>query len=177
MKNRKQVTCKETLAVQTHRIMPTHTNSFGNLFGGQLLYFLDNAASIAQSRFTNALSMTVSIDNMNFIKALPEENSVCIESYVSGSGNRSVEVFVKVIGEDLLTGERYIAATSFLTFVVQLEADTQKRFVMPKIVPETTEEKYICSGYEKRRAERMLNRTQDLELQKRLSLKQPWMHQ
>lgn len=161
--------------MQTHRIMPFHTNSFGNLFGGQLLYFLDNAASISQSRFTNALSMTVSLDNMNFIKALPEENSVCIESYVSGSGKTSVEVFVKVIGEDLLSGERYIAATSFLTFVVQLEAAENEKFLMPKVIPETEEEKYICAGYEKRKKERMLNRKSDSELQKHLTLKQPWI--
>lgn len=177
MENRKKITCKETLTVQTHRIMPTHTNSFGNLFGGQLLYFLDNAASISQSRFTNALSMTVSLDNMNFIKTLPEENSVCIESYVSGSGNSSVEVFVKVIGEDLLTGERYIAATSFLTFVVQLEPAEKEHFIMPEIIAESQEEKYICAGYKKRRAERMLNRNHDLKLQKNLSLKQPWMQE
>lgn len=175
MEEKRKVTCKETLTVQTHRIMPTHTNSFGNLFGGQLLYFLDNAASISQTRFTNALSMTVALDNMNFIKALPEENSVCIESYVSGSGNRSVEVFVKVIGEDLMTGERYIAATSFLTFVVQLDPEEKANFVMPEIIPESVEEKYICAAYEKRRTERMLNREYDLKLQKNLSLKQPWM--
>lgn len=175
MEKRRKVTCKETLTVQTHRIMPTHTNSFGNLFGGQLLYFLDNAASISQTRFTNALSMTVALDNMNFIKALPEENSVCIESYVSGSGNSSVEVFVKVIGEDLMTGERYIAATSFLTFVVQLDPAEKEHFLMPEIVAESAEEKYICASYEKRRTERMINRNQDLELQKNLSLKQPWM--
>lgn len=175
MGKRRKVTCRETLTVQTHRIMPTHTNSFGNLFGGQLLYFLDNAASISQTRFTNALSMTAALDNMNFIKALPEENSVCIESYVSGSGNSSVEVFVKVIGEDLMTGERYIAATSFLTFVVQLDPTEKEQFIMPEIIAESAEEKYICGAYEKRRAERMLNRKQDLELQKNLSLKQPWM--
>lgn len=174
---RKKVTCKETLTVQTHRIMPTHTNSFGNLFGGQLLYFLDNAASISQSRFTNALSMTVSLDNMNFIKALPEENSVCIESYVSGSGNRSVEVFVKVIGENLMTSERYIAATSFLTFVVQLSDEEKADFIMPEIIPESEEEKYICSAYEKRRAARILNREHDLDLQKNLSIKQPWIQE
>lgn len=175
MGKRRKITCKETLTVQTHRIMPIHTNSFGNLFGGQLLYFLDNAASISQSRFTNSLSMTVSLDNMNFIRMLPEENSVCIENYVSGSGNRSVEVFVKVIGEDLLTGERYIAATSFLTFVVQLDPAETESFVMPEIVPESEEEKYICTAYEKRREERMLNREHDLKLQDNLSLKQPWM--
>lgn len=175
MDKRKSVTCKQTLAIQTHRIMPSHTNSYGNIFGGQLLYFLDNAASISQTRLTNALSMTASLDNMNFLKPLPEGNSVCIESYVTGTGNTSVEVFAKVIGEDLITGERYIAATSFLTFVVTLDNEERKNFVMPEIVPETDEEMYICAGYEQRKKERMANRKEDRQLQEHLTLKQPWI--
>lgn len=101
--------CRDTIAIQTHRIMPFHTNTFGSLFGGQLLHWLDNAASISQTRLTNTLSMTASIDNMNFLRPLPEDNSVCIESFVSGVGNTSVEVFAKIIGEDLLTGEHVIS--------------------------------------------------------------------
>lgn len=171
----KAVTCSETLAIQTHRIMPFHTNSYSNLFGGQLLYFLDNVASISFSRLTNTLGMTASIDNMNFLKPLPEGNSVCIESYVTGTGNTSVEIFAKIIGEDLITGERYIAATSFITFVVHLDEESKKNFVMPKIVPESNEEKYICSEYFKRKKERMANRDFDRELQTHLRIEQPWL--
>lgn len=169
---RKEVTCKDTLAIQTHRIMPSHTNSFGNLFGGQLLYFLDNSASISQTRLTNSLSMTASIDNMNFLKPLPEGNSVCIESYVTGTGNTSVEVFAKIIGEDLMTGERYIAATSFLTFVVLPE--DREIFSMPRIVPESEEEKFVAAGYEERKAERMAQRDLDQILQSNLTTIEPW---
>lgn len=168
----KSVKCQDTLAIQTHRIMPSHTNSFKNLFGGQLLYWLDNAASISQTRLTNTLSMTVSLDNMNFLRPLPEGNSVCIESYVSGTGNTSVEVFAKIIGEDLLTGERYIAATSFLTFVA-LPKD-KDAFHMPKVLPETKEEEFICAGYESRRAERIAKRELDKDIQKHLTLTPPW---
>ena len=120
---RKEVTCKDTLAIQTHRIMPSHTNSFGNLFGGQLLYFLDNSASISQTRLTNSLSMTSSIDNMNFLKPLPED---------------------------------------------------RKNFSMPKIVPESTEEKFVAEGYEDRKAERMAQRDLDKILQSKLTTIEPW---
>lgn len=172
MSKRKKVTCQDTLVIQTHRIMPSHTNSFGNIFGGQLLYFLDNSASISQTRLTNTLSMTASLDNMNFLKPLPEGNSVCIESYVTGTGNTSVEVFAKIIGEDLLTGERYIAATSFLTFVAL--PDDRENFEMPEIVPESDEEKFLCAGYEERKEERMVQRDLDKELQGNLTTVEPW---
>ena len=129
-------------------------------------------ASISQTRLTNTLSMTASLDNMNFLKPLPEGNSVCIESFVTGAGSTSVEVFAKIIGEDLITGERYIAATSFLTFVALPE--DRDRFVMPKIVPETEEEKFICAGYEQRKAARMLQRQLDKELQTQLTTHEHW---
>lgn len=172
MNDNREVTCKDTLAIQTHRIMPSHTNSFKNLFGGQLLFFLDNSASISMTRLTRTIGMTASLDNMNFLRPLPEGNTVCIESYVTGTGNRSVEIFAKIIGEDSLTGERYIAATSFLTFVV-LPTD-KDYFVMPTIVPESEEEKFLCAGYEKRKAKRMVQRNLDKELQQKLTTVEPW---
>ena len=82
---------------------------------------------------------------------------------MTGTGNTSVEVFAKIIGEDLLTGERYIAATSFLTFVAL--PDDRENFEMPEIVPESDEEKFLCAGYEKRKEERMVQRDLDKELQ------------
>ena len=100
----REVSCKETLSVQTHRILPAYTNSHGDLFGGQLLFFLDNVASISQTRLTKMASMTASIDNVNFLAPLPEGNSVCIECYITGTGTSSVEVFAKIIGEDLING-------------------------------------------------------------------------
>ena len=42
---------------------------------------------------------------------------MCVETFVSGVHHKSMEVFVKVVGEDLTTGERYLAATCFTTFV------------------------------------------------------------
>ncbi len=53
----------------------------------------------------------------------------------------SIEVFVNVIKEGLLRGERKIAATSFLTFVA-LDED-KKPVSVPEIVPETEEEKKL----------------------------------
>lgn len=166
------VTCKETLAIQTHRILPQYTNSFGNLFGGQLLSFIDNVASIAATRVTRTAVMTAALDKMNFIAPLPENDSVCIECFVSGTGTRSVEVFVKVLGENMPSRKRYIAATSFLTFVM---TEDKPDFVMPEIVPESKEEQLICSGYSERQAARKLSRQADKELQEQLSTGIYWL--
>ena len=81
---------------------------------------------------------------MNYLKPLPLGHSVCVETYISGTGKKSVEVFCKVVGEDVLNGERYLAATSFWTFVA-LPREGESDFTVDAIVPETDEEKFICN--------------------------------
>lgn len=50
-----------------------------------------------------------------------------------------MEVFVKVIAEDLKSGKRKIAATALLTFVA-LDENKRPTWV-PEVIPETEEEK------------------------------------
>lgn len=101
--------------------------------------------------------MTASMDSLNFLYPIYEDHSVCLESYVSGAGTTSMEVFTKVTGEELLTGKRYLAATCFTTFVSVGNKDDQKQTV-PSIEPSTKEERFICKGYEERKKRRLVNR-------------------
>ncbi|MBO1307748.1 acyl-CoA thioesterase [Enterococcus sp. 669A] len=162
-------TCKETRAVQTHLIMYSQMNMHKTLYGGQLMHWLDETAGIAAARFARTSLVTASLDQLDFLQPLYEGHSVCLEAYVSGAGKRSMEVFVKVIGEDLLKSERYLAATSFLTFT-----SLDRRIELPDITPETAEEKYICAGYAARRASRKEKRTESIELAKHVNTELPW---
>ena len=83
-----------------------------------------------------------------------------------------MEVFVKVIKENLKTGERQIAATSFLTFVA-MDDDGKPRAV-PELIPETEEEKYLCQPGADRAATRKQVRKKSNELASVLDLGQPW---
>lgn len=181
MKNRKSDfltearTCRESRVIQTHRIFPFDLNPFGYLFGGKLMTLIDDAASIAISRHCRRGAVTASLDNLNFLKPLHANHSVCVKCYVSGSHNKSMEVFVKVIGEDLATGERYLAATCFTTFVaVPSHMNEEKQFTVPHVVPETEEEKMVCGGYEKRRNHRLKERTEYQNFAALLSTDLPW---
>ncbi|OTO73246.1 MULTISPECIES: acyl-CoA thioesterase [unclassified Enterococcus] len=168
-------TCRESRVIQTHRIFPFDLNPFGYLFGGKLMTLIDDAASIAISRHCRIGAVTASLDNLNFLKPLHANHSVCVKCYVSGSHNKSMEVFVKVIGEDLATGERYLAATCFTTFVaVPSHMNEEKQFTVPHVVPETEEEKMVCGGYEKRRNHRLKERTEYQNFAALLSTDLPW---
>lgn len=168
---RQVLTCNETRVVQTHRILPPDLNDHQTLFGGKLMSLIDDTASIAVSRFarTNDI-VTASMDELHFIHPLNRGHSVCVETYVTGAGRTSVEVFAKVLGEDLVTGERYIAATSFITFVV-----VGMTHSLPVIKSESSEEQMICGEYQDRRERRLIDRSANKELVKALSLLPPWI--
>lgn len=163
------LTCKETRSIQTHLIMYSQMNMHKALYGGQLMHWMDETAGIAAARFARSSLVTASLDHLDFLLPLQEGHSVCLEAYVSGSGNRSMEVFVKVIGEDLLKNERYLAATSFLTFTC-----LDPKISLPAIVPESEEEKFICGGYEERRAAGKKKRQESIELAKHVDTRLPW---
>ncbi|MGY3750764.1 acyl-CoA thioesterase [Vagococcus acidifermentans] len=165
--------CRETRVIQTHRIFPGDLNSFGALFGGKLMAFIDDTASISAARHSRSDVMTASTDELNFLHPIMDHHSVCVESYVTGTGRKSMEVFIKVIGEVLTTGERYLAATSFMTFVAVNTPDSFTK--VPEITPETEEEKQICANYQKRRQRRLEQLSDNEAFAEHISLAIPWI--
>ncbi|KRM34403.1 Acyl-CoA hydrolase [Agrilactobacillus composti DSM 18527 = JCM 14202] len=166
---RQVITCKQTLAISNHRVFPQDLNNFGFMFGGRLLNLLDDVASISVSRFIRMKTVTAAIDQFNFIKSFQKDDAVCIETYVSGAGHRSIEIFAKVMGENLFTGERYLGATAFMTFVLQ-----DHKVVTNELKPETAEEIAVVGSYEQRRATRKQELAANAKIGESLDLSLPW---
>ena len=128
----------ESRCYKTARIFPNDVNDHNTLFGGKLMSYIDDIASIAASKHCRRSVVTASTDSVDFLHPIRTTDYVSLESFVTWTGRTSMEVFVKVIAEDLRTGERKIAATSFLTFVA---LDEQNNPVpVPRVVPQTEEE-------------------------------------
>lgn len=162
-------TVAKSRVIHTDLIMPEDGNRHGTLYGGALMYKMDKVAAVSFSRHTGEIGMTASVDRLNFIRPLPIDHALTIESVVSGTGKSSVEVFVKVVGEDLSRGERYLAATAFFTFVVLKDAEGNRRTVA-QIIGETAEEKNLLTAYPKRRARRLALREEEDIFQRTLTL-------
>lgn len=153
--------CSESRCIQTHLVFPQDTNSHNTLYGGKLMYYIDSCAAITAIRHTKESVVTASTDRLNFLAPIPANHAITLEAIVTGTGKRSLEVFVKVTGEDLFNQEHYLAATCFMTFVVvgdELPTDYQ----IPSVIFETDEEKSIAKDYLTRKA----NRLRDLALEK-----------
>jgi acyl-CoA hydrolase len=148
----KPKTTKESRTIQASIVQPSDTNFHGTIFGGTMMAYIDEVAAIAAMRHSRRPVVTASIDSIDFLSPAKMGHSVCLEAFVTSTGKTSMEVFVKVISENLLTGERALTATSFLTFVALDE--NGKPTPVPPVVPETEEEKYLCETAEERKAMR-----------------------
>jgi acyl-CoA hydrolase len=133
--------CSESRVFQTNRVLPPDTNNHQTLFGGKLMSYIDVVASISAQKHCRASIVTASMDSVDFLHPIRPTDAIHLESFVTFTGNSSMEVFVKVIAEHLITGESKVAATSFITFVSLDEQGKPKK--VPAVYPETEEEKYL----------------------------------
>jgi acyl-CoA hydrolase len=165
-------TCKESRVVRTSRIFPNDLNNHKTMFGGKLMSDVDIIASISAQRHSRAEVVTASTDSVDFLHPITQKDSICFESYVTWTGSSSMEVFVKIIAENLRTAERKIAATAFLTFVAL--DDDGKPTRVPAIIPETDEEKTLHETGKARAEYRKIHRKNSKELANHLTTTRPW---
>ena len=144
----------ESFTAMNELVLPNDTNTFGNLMGGRLMYWMDIAAGIAAGKHCNAPSMTASVDNLSFKNPIKLGNVVHIEAKVCRAFNTSMEIHLKVWGEDLLHQYKYESNEAFFTFVA-LDPNGKPRQV-PSLTPETDEEKLLYDGALRRRKIRLI---------------------
>lgn len=163
---------KETRCFKISRVFPQDVNNHNTMFGGKLMSQIDDIASISASKLCRVTAVTASTDSVDFLKPIRPTDCVSLESFVTWTGRTSMEVFVKVITEDLRSGKRDIAATSFLTFV-GLDENNQPVLV-PRIVPETQEEKKLFETARHRAEMRKMRREESKKFADYLMTSYPW---
>lgn len=151
---RKVKTAKESSVTMTELVLPNDTNTFGNLMGGRLMYWMDIAAALAAMKHCGAPVVTASVDNISFENPIKLGNVVHIEARVSRAFNSSMEVHMRVWGEDALQQYKYQSNEAYYTFVA-LDPNGRSRIV-PELVPETDEEKKLFEGALRRRQIRLI---------------------
>ena len=152
--------CRDSLVVKTSVVLPPDTNNVGTMFGGKLMAYIDDVASISAMRHSRRDVVTASTDSVDFLHPIHKGHSVNLESFVTFTGHTSMEVIVKVIEEDLLTGQQNLCAISFLTFVAIDE--NGKPVPVPHIIPQTEVEKTLFESA-KNRAEARKKRRKDTQ--------------
>lgn len=144
----------DSLVVMTELVLPNDTNTFGNLMGGRLMYWMDIAAALAAMKHCGAPVVTASVDNISFENPIRIGNVVHIEAKVTRSFNSSMEVHLNVWGEDVIQQYKYKSNEAYYTFV-SLDPNGKPRPVI-QLVPETIEETKLYEGALRRRQLRLV---------------------
>jgi acyl-CoA hydrolase len=144
----------ESLIVMTELVLPNDTNVFGNLMGGRLMYWMDIAAALSAQKHSNAPVVTASVDNISFENPILLGNVVHIEAKVSRAFNTSMEVHMKVWGEDLKKRIKYKSNEAYYTFVALDDKGHPKS--VSQLIAETEDEKKLFDGALRRRQIRLI---------------------
>ena len=144
----------ESFIIMNEMVLPNDTNIFGNLMGGRLMYWMDIAAAISAGKHCNSPCMTASVDNISFKNPIKLGNIVHIEAKVSRAFSTSMEIHLKVWGEDSLHQYTYESNEAYFTFVA-LDPNTKPRTV-PGLIPETDDEQLLYEGALRRRQLRLV---------------------
>ncbi|MBF0713815.1 acyl-CoA thioesterase [Gemella sp. GH3] len=114
---------KDTLVEGNYNIYPSYLNRHNTLFGGQILYWIDEIMGLVVRKYTSIPFVTASIDNYQFIDSVPKEDMLTLKSYVSGVGNRSMEIFVEASAFNHTTRQTRLIGICFATFSIRKDVE------------------------------------------------------
>ena len=93
------------MTIVVRRMLPSHANPSGAVFGGEILAACDEAAGIAAGRHARRRVVTAAIDAMEFVAPAKIGEVLTCKAAVNAGFGSSMEVGVRVEAEDLMTGE------------------------------------------------------------------------
>ena len=144
---------RESVSEYSEIALPNDANPLGNLLGGHVMHLVDLAASIAAMRHARRPVVTASIDHMTFLHPVHIGQLLTLKSAVNRVFRTSMEVGVKVLVEDLMTGEVRHTSSAYLTFVaLDLKGN---RVAIPPVIAESEEERRRYEAAGERRKERL----------------------
>ena len=124
----------------TTLVMPNMQNVLGDLFGGNLMAMVDQAAAVAAIRHAGGRAVTASIDRVDFRERIPVGALVTCIGTVDYVGNSSMDITVEVYSELVSTGDPpRNTHTAHVVFVAIDEHGKPMR--VPRLIAETDEEK------------------------------------
>ncbi|MEM7348874.1 MAG: acyl-CoA thioesterase [Chloroflexota bacterium] len=136
MSNDKRISDSE---VELNQLMlPQHANPLGNVHGGVIMKLVDEAAGLCAVRHARKPVVTIAIDSMTFHSPVHLGNLLTLKARINWIGHTSVEIGVRVVAEDPLTGIQTHTNSAYLVFVALDEQG--KPTSIPPVTLETEDE-------------------------------------
>lgn len=134
-KSKKRVS--DSQSEQSYILMPKHINEGGHLFGGELLAWIDEIASIVARRHSHANAVTATIDNLIFKAGAQINDIIVLIARLTYVGRTSMEVRVDTYVESM-DGMRNMINRAYVVMVA-MDNDYKPKEVPGLIIEEEAE--------------------------------------
>ncbi len=145
-------TVRESQIVMARSMQPPDADVWGNVHGGAILRLVDEAGGAVAIRHSRCRCVTVAMDSMIFKQPVYIGDLLTITACLTYVGRTSMEVEARIEAEDMRTGVRRHAGTSYLIYVAI--DDLGRPTPVPPLILETQEERDRWQAAEERRARR-----------------------
>jgi acyl-CoA hydrolase len=123
----------------TEIVLPEDTNQYGHAWGGRVMTLIDKAAAIAATRHSRTNVVTASVDSLVFRAPVKLGHILKLHAAVNAAFRTSMEVGVRVLSEDPLSGTQAHCCSAFVTMVA-LDA-TGRPTLVPVLLPGSPEDR------------------------------------
>ena len=103
--------------IMSEVMTPDKANFVGNVHGGHLMSILDRVAACCAERYSRQYCVTLSVDRILFKEPIYIGDLVVFYAKVNYVGRTSMEIGIRVVSENLLTGVKRHTNTCYFTMV------------------------------------------------------------
>ncbi|NJP07220.1 MAG: acyl-CoA thioesterase [Chloroflexaceae bacterium] len=101
----------------TDLVLPSQTNYYRTMFGGDAMAIMDKTAAIAALRFCRQPIVTASTERIDFREPIHEAEIIEARARVIYAGRSSLVVRVHVYGENPMVGDLRLCTTGYFCMV------------------------------------------------------------
>ncbi len=146
---------KRTL-IMSEVMVPAMANFRGNVHGGNILSLLDKVAYACAARYSGLTIVTLSVDQVFFTEPIHVGELVTCLACVNYVGKTSLEVGIKVVAENLQSGNKRHTNSCYFTMVA-IDDKIGRPVALPPFTPITEKEKQRARRAQERKAWRINN--------------------
>ena len=144
----------ETATELIQWVFPEHAGAPGQIHGGRMMQWITQAGTMAAARVAHGTVVLGAMDDIDFLHPVKVGQIAILKAQVEYVGTSSLEVGVRVWGEDVATGARTVTLNSHLVFV-SVDEDVKPRPVGVRIEPRDAAEAALVEAARARREERL----------------------
>ena len=117
----------DTVTEMIQWVFPEHAGAPGQIHGGRMMQWITQAGTMAASRVARGTVVLGAMDDIDFLHPVKVGQIAILRAQVEYVGTSSLEVGVRVWGEDVATGARTVTLNSHLVFV-SVDDETRPRY-------------------------------------------------